>query len=212
MPRKKDTSRNSEPIVLTCEESTVKSQKINFYFVLYLIAVVSGFVAITERDEEKVNTRKIRELLKKEYTTMPHIIVSEDQHFALKAKEETDTISISQSGLLSSEDTVHYTFAPAVSSGPKQWASLKFISDPLHPGAGLLPIPLAEGMKDSLKITLRVRRIVPRTYPNDVRMEIQKSIDSINGGWFETEKTIMVRADFAGKPKPRPTGTGTSSE
>jgi len=67
-------------------------------------------------------------------------------------------------------------------------------------------------MKDSLKITLRVRRIVPRTYPNDVRMEIQKSIDSINGGWFETEKTIMVRADFAGKPKPRPTGTGTSSE
>ncbi len=190
----------------------MKSQKINFYFVLYVIAVVSGFVAISERDEEKINTRTIRDLLKKEYTTIPHIIVNEEHHFALKEKDATDTIRISQSGMLSHEDTVRYACAPVTASAPIQWRSLEIINDPAVPGDGILSLPLTDKTNDSLKITLMVRRVVPRTYPNDVRMEIQKSIDSINGGWFVTEKTILVRADVTTKQKPAIMGTGTSSE
>lgn len=190
----------------------MKSQKINFYFVLYLIAVVSGFVAITERDEEKVNTRKIRELLKKEYTSAPRIIVNEVQHFALKTKDEVDTVHLSQSGLLSAEDTVRYFCAPVTRTAPVEWQTLTVRLDPAVPGKGVLPIPFSGQTDDSLKITLMVRRIVPRTYPVDVRTEIQKSIDSINGGWFVTTKTISVKADFTAKIKTKPPTTGTSSE
>lgn len=180
----------------------MKGQRVNFYFILYLIAVISIFEAITERDKGRQKIQQIRDDLKKVYSTPPRIVVQDKHHFTMKTPVETDTIRISQTvSLLSDDDRIEYSCTRFGNTDTALWTPLPITPDPAAHGEYVLPIRLSGNINDSIRITLKVNRVVPSTYPPDVRIEIQHYLDSL-GGTFETAKTVSLSSLFTAATPP----------